>query len=125
MKIQATLIGVISAIATLGVVSPVHADIQTRNAFCMYFVNGSSTPQAAMPCKVSSDVEVFDAEIVWQDGVRQSFKNYDGVPFTYRDDRGGKVIKKLGLYEPSGKFETESDRAYKMESGIVYIWWRR
>lgn len=125
MKIQAALISVISAIATLGVVSPVHADILTRNAFCMYFVNGSAKPQAAMPCKVSSDVEVFDAEIVWQDGVRQSFKNYDGVPFTYRDDRGGKVIKKLGLYEPSGTFETESDRAYQMENGTVYIWWRR
>jgi hypothetical protein len=125
MKIQAALISVISAIAALGVVSPVHADIQTRNAFCMYFVNGSAKPQAAMPCKVSSDVEVFDAEIVWQDGVRQSFKNYDGVPFTYRDDRGGRVFKKLGLYEPSGKFETVSDRAYEMESGIVYIWWRR
>jgi len=125
MKIQAALISVISAIAALGVVSPVHASILTRNAFCMYFVNGSAKPQAAMPCKVSSDVEVFDAEIVWQDGVRQSFKNYDGVPFTYRDDRGGKVIKKLGLYEPSGTFETESDRAYEMESGTVYIWWRR
>ena len=125
MKIQAALISVISAIAALGVVSPVQADILTRNAFCMYFVNGSAKPQAAMPCKVSSDVEVFDAEIVWQDGVRQSFKNYDGVPFTYRDDRGGKVIKKLGLYEPSGTFETESDRAYQMENGTVYIWWRR
>lgn len=125
MKIQAALISVISAITALGVVSPVQADILTRNAFCMYFVNGSAKPQAAMPCKVSSDVEVFDAEIVWQDGVRQSFKNYDGVPFTYRDDRGGKVIKKLGLYEPSGTFETESDRAYQMENGTVYIWWRR
>ena len=124
MKIQATLIGLISAIAALGVVSPVHADILTRNAFCMYFTNGSDKPQAAMPCKVSSDVEVFDAEIVWQDGVRQSFKNYDGVSFTYRDDRGGRVFKKLGLYEPSGRFETESDRAYQMENGTVYIWWR-
>ncbi|TYQ26679.1 hypothetical protein PseudUWO311_11250 [Pseudanabaena sp. UWO311] len=125
MKIQATVIGVISAIASLAVISPVQASIQTREAFCMYFVNGSVTPQAAMPCKVASKLEVFDAEIVWQDGVRQSFRNYDGVAFTYRDDRGGKVYKKLGLYDPSERFETVSDRAYQMENGMIYIWWRR
>lgn len=125
MKIQATVIGMISAIASLAVISPVQASIQTREAFCMYFVNGSVTPQAAMPCKISSELEVFDAEIVWQDGVRQSFKNYDGVAFTYRDDRGGKVYKKLGLYDPSERFETVSDRAYQMENGMIYIWWRR
>jgi hypothetical protein len=125
MKIQATVIGVISVIASLAVISPVQASIQTREAFCMYFVNGSVTPQAAMPCKVASKLEVFDAEIVWQDGVRQSFRNYDGVAFTYRDDRGGKVYKKLGLYDPSERFETVSDRAYQMENGMIYIWWRR
>lgn len=125
MKIQATVIGMISAIASLAVVLPAHAGTQTRNAFCMYFVNGSVTAKAAMPCTVSSNLEVFDAEIVWKDGVRQSFKNYDGVAFTYRDDRGGKVYKKLGLYDPSERFETVSDRAYQMENGTIYIWWRR
>jgi hypothetical protein len=126
MKIQSAVIGLISTIAALsGLTAPVHADVQTRNAFCMYFANGSAQPDYAMPCTVSSEVEVFDAEILWQDGVRQSFRNYDGVAFTYRDDRGGRVFKKLGLYEPSGKFETVSDRAYQMENGMVYIWWRK
>ena len=82
MKIQAAVISMISAIALLGNALPAKAD--SRNAFCKYFTNGSTSAQAAMPCTVSSEIEVFDAEIVWQDGVRQSFKNYNGVGFTYR-----------------------------------------
>ena len=123
MKIQASVVGVISVLALLGNALPANAD--SRNAFCKYFANDSTRAQAAMPCTVSSDVEVFDAEIVWQDGVRQSFKNYNGVGFTYRDNSGGQVFKQLGLYDPSGKFEEVSDRAYKMENGTVYIWWRK
>jgi hypothetical protein len=123
MKIQSILVGAIAAIAALGVSLPAQAE--TRNAFCKYFPNGATVAQAAMPCTVSSEVEVLDATIVWQDGVRQSFRNYGGGSFVYLDNLGGQVFKQLGLYDPSGRIDVESDRAYKMENGTVYIWWRR
>jgi hypothetical protein len=124
MKIQATLVGVISAIAALGISLPAQASTDTRNAYCKYFSNGSTITRAAMPCKISSEVEVLDVTIDWQDGGREVFKNYTNSSFIYTDTRGGEVYKRLGLYDPSGRIEAESDRAYKMENGTIYIWWR-
>lgn len=112
-------------VAGLFVSLPAQAEIQTRNAYCKYYPNGSNIARVSMPCKISSDVEVLDVTIDWQDGGREIFKNYTGAAFIYRDSRGGEVVKRLGLYDPDGGFEAVSDRAYKMECGIIYIWWRK
>jgi hypothetical protein len=123
MKTRSSVIGAIFLVLSASL--PAQASTDTRNAYCKYYANGSTLARASMPCKISSEVEVLDVTIDWQDGGREVFKNYTNSSFIYTDTRGGQVYKRLGLYDPDGGgFERVSDRAYKMENGTIYIWWR-
>jgi hypothetical protein len=95
---------------------PLAAQADTSRAFCKYFPNGASEPKVSMPCKFSMLGGIID--IVWQDGVKDSFiPTRDDRPFTYTDDRGGIVYQQRGE-DANGK----SIRIIKMENGSIHIW---
>ena len=112
MKISQLLaIPLLAAIAV-----PFAAQADTSRAFCKYFPNGASEPKVSMPCKFSMLGGIID--IVWQDGVKDSFiPTRDDRPFTYTDDRGGIVYQQRDE-DANGK----SIRIMKMENGSIHIW---
>ncbi|TYQ28743.1 hypothetical protein PseudUWO311_04445 [Pseudanabaena sp. UWO311] len=104
----------ISLVAALAV--PFSAQADTRKAFCQYFPNGDSKPKVSMPCTFSMRQGFID--VIWQDGVRDSFRPISGRPMVYTDDRGGIVYQQRGEEQADGT----SARIMKMENGSIYIW---
>ncbi len=94
---------------------PFAAQADTSRAFCKYFPNGASEPKVSMPCKFSMLGGIID--IVWQDGVKDSFIPIRGRSFIYTDDRGGIVYQQRDE-DANGK----SIRIMKMENGSIHIW---
>jgi len=114
MKTKVTLIGLISAIATLAISLPAQAD--SRRAYCKYFENGASQAKVSMPCTFS--MRQGFVTITWDDGVSDYFRPIPNRSFVYTDERGGLVYQQRGEEDPNG----ESARIFKMENGSIYIW---
>ena len=114
MKTKVTLIGLISAIATLAISLPAQAD--SRRAYCKYFENGASQAKVSMPCIFS--MRQGAVTIKWDDGVSDHFRPIPNRTSVYTDDRGGLVYQQRGEEDASG----ESVRIFQMENGSIYIW---
>ncbi len=114
MKIQVTVIGLISAIATLGITFSAEAD--SRRAYCKYFENDAREAKVSMPCIFSMNQGIVN--IKWEDGVSDHFRPIPDREFVYTDERGGIVYQQRGAEEANGT----SARIFKMENGSIYIW---
>jgi hypothetical protein len=112
--ISAISVGVISAIATLAI--PFAAQADSAKAYCKYFPNGDTQAKVSMPCVFSMHQGFID--IIWEDGVTDSFRPIRDRSFVYTDDRGGIVYQQRGEELPDGT----SARIFKMENGSIYIW---
>jgi len=114
MKIQAAVVGMISAIALVSVSFPAQAD--TRKAYCEYFPIGESQAKVAMPCFFSMRQGAIT--IRWEDGVSDYFRPIPNRRYTYTDERGGIVYQQIDEDEYNGN----SKRIFKMENGSIYVW---
>lgn len=110
--------GMISTIAVFAIplAIPLSARADSIQAYCQYFPNGASLAKVSMPCVFSMRQGFID--IIWEDGVRDSFQPKRDRPYVYTDDRGGIVYQQRGEEQADGT----SARIFKMENGSIYIW---
>jgi hypothetical protein len=116
MKIQAVLVGVISAIATFSISFSAQAGRRTWSEVCEYFPNGARAAKVSMACAFSMNQGAIT--IRWEDGVSDYFKPIPDRIFVYTDERGGLVYQQRGDEDANGV----SARIFKMENGSIYVW---
>ncbi len=91
--------------------SPRPAQAESLRSFCKYVPNDNSSYTVARPCVFSMRQGLVD--IIWDDGVINSFVPNPEQPFTYTDQRGGLV------YQQS----STANKTYQMEQGNLYVYW--